>query len=254
MPKVIYQDIGRVPYQKAWDYQQHLQKELIDRKRRNRNLTETDAAYEPLHHYLLFCDHPPVYTLGKSGSLEHLLLNEQQLNERGIDFFKINRGGDITYHGPGQIVGYPLFDLEDFFTDVHKYVRYLEEAVIRTIAEYGLTGIRVEGYTGVWLEATDNQPLRKICAIGVHLSRWVTLHGFAFNVNTDLSYFRHIIPCGIDEQDKDVTSLAAELGKEVDKENVKDRLKRHYVDLFDFQWKTQTSTDPNISNFEETVL
>ena len=175
-----------------------------------------------------------------------MLLNETELVQEGVEFFKINRGGDITYHGPGQITGYPILDLDCFFTDVHKYVRYLEEAVIRTIAEYGLVGIRIQGYTGVWLENLPKNPnyteggksYRKICAIGVHLSRWVTMHGFAFNVNTDLKYFNNIIPCGIIDEDKAVTSLAAELGRKIDVEEVKMKLKAHYADLFQFQYSS----------------
>ena len=168
--------------------------------------------------------------------MNHLLLNEKELNEKEIEFFKINRGGDITFHGRGQIVGYPIFDMEEFFTDIHKYVRFLEEAVIRTLAEYGVVAGREEGFTGVWLPANETQPKRKICAIGVHLSRWVTMHGFAFNVNTDLQYFNYIVPCGIDDSDKAVTSLAAEIGKTVDIEKVKICLKKHFADLFEFEY------------------
>lgn len=177
-----------------------------------------------------------MYTLGKSGSLDHLLLNEQELDKEGFTFYKINRGGDITYHGPGQIVGYPIFDLDCFFTDVHKYVRYLEEAVIRTLRDYGIEGRREQGFTGVWLAATDNQPKRKICAIGVHLSRWVTMHGFAFNVNTQLSHFENIIPCGINDDDKSVTSMSKELNKVIDIAEVKHKLKNHFAQLFEFEF------------------
>lgn len=238
MEKVIFQDLGRISYKTAWDYQQKLLRELVDRKLKNRHLEEGNPDFSPYEHYLLFCDHPHVYTLGKSGSIDHLLLNEKELAKKEIEFFKINRGGDITYHGPGQIVGYPIFDLERFFTDVHKYVRFLEEAIIRTIAEYGLSGIREKGFTGVWLAAKDNAaPKRKICAIGVHLSRWVTLHGFAFNVNSDLSYFRNIVPCGIDDADKDVTSLATELGHGVDIGEVKQKVKKHFQELFEFDYE-----------------
>lgn len=246
--KVIYQDLGRISYREAWDYQSQLQKELIDRKLNARKLQQVFEASianniqieEPVvtdpTHYLLFCEHNPVYTLGKSGSVEHLLLDEAGLSNEGIEFFKINRGGDITYHGPGQITGYPIFDLDYFFTDVHKYVRYLEEAIIHTLADYGLEGMRIKEYTGVWLEGSKDMPKRKICAIGVHLSRWVTLHGFAFNVNTDLRYFQNIIPCGIEDEDKTVTSLEAELGKKIDVEEVKQRLKGHYATLFGFEY------------------
>ncbi len=236
MEQVIYQDLGRISYKKAWDYQQSLLREVVDRKLSNRHLDASDPAFSAYRHYLLFCDHPHVYTLGKSGSIDHLLLNEKELEEREIEFFKINRGGDITYHGPGQIVGYPIFDLDRFFTDVHKYVRFLEEAIIRTIAEYGLEGIRVDGFTGVWLAGKENLPNRKICAIGVHLSRWVTLHGFAFNVNSDLSYFKNIVPCGIEDKDKDVTSLAEELGRKIEIEEVKDKVKKHFQELFVFEF------------------
>ena len=218
MEKVIFKDLGQVDYQSAWDYQTDVHQSIVERKlaiRKEANIGD------PLPHQLLFCEHPPVYTLGKSGSIDHLLLTETELEEQGFRFYKINRGGDITYHGPGQLVGYPIFDMERFFTDIHRYVRYLEEVIIRTIATYGLQGFRLKGYTGVWLEATATLPRRKICAIGVHLSRWVTMHGFAFNVNTDLSHFDYIVPCGIDDKDKAVTSLARELGHPVVMEEVK---------------------------------
>lgn len=233
MQKVIFQDLGAVDYKETWEYQQKLLDELVAIKRYNRHLEE-GAEAKTQKHYLLFCEHKPVYTLGKSGSLDHLLLSEAQLGEKEIDFYKINRGGDITFHGEGQIVGYPIFDLDCFFTDVHKYVRYLEEAVIRTLGDYGLQAIRKEGFTGVWLAQTERLPFRKICAIGVHLSRWVTMHGFAFNVNTDLQYFNYIVPCGINDADKTVTSLQHELGKPVDIEEVKGRLKNHFQELFGF--------------------
>ncbi len=229
MEKVIFKDLGRVSYADAWAYQERLHEELILRKRR-------EDYPEGRKHYLLFCEHPHVYTLGKSGSKEHLLLDEEELRARGVEFFAINRGGDITYHGPGQLVGYPIFDLTGFFTDVHRYVRYLEEAVIRTLAEYDIRAERLEKYTGVWLPAKGFLPQRKICAIGVHLSRWVTLHGFALNVNTDLSYFGGIVPCGIQEEGKGVTSMQAELGGEVDMEEVKGRLRKHFATLFGFEW------------------
>ena len=234
MEQVIFRDLGRVEYQKAWDYQSELHRAVVDRKLRNRDSAERP---EPRRHYLLFCEHPPVYTLGKSGSLAHLLLSETELRQRGIAFHKINRGGDITYHGPGQVVGYPIFDLDGFFTDVHRYVRYLEEVIIRTLAEYGLHGQRIEGYTGVWLPAEGSRPHRKICAIGVHLSRWVTMHGFAFNVATDLEYFEHIVPCGIDEADKEVTSLSRELGRAIAPADVQPALKRHFAELFSFAFQ-----------------
>ena len=192
---------------------------------------------QPQVNQMIFCEHGHVYTLGKSGSEDHLLIDKNKLDQEEIEYFKINRGGDITYHGPGQITGYPIFDLDEFFTDVHKYVRYLEEVIIRTIAEYDLKGIRVEGHTGVWLAPEQKgDPYRKICAIGVHLSRWVTMHGFAFNVNTDLDFFNYIIPCGIDDQDKTVTSLSRELGRVIELEEVKGKLRNHFSDLFEFEY------------------
>jgi lipoyl(octanoyl) transferase len=235
-PQVIFQDLGLMDYQQAWDYQTQVHQALVASKRHNRQEAQLGRATEPQRHQLLFCEHPPVYTLGKSGSIDHLLLNEAELAAQGFTFYKINRGGDITYHGPGQIVGYPIFDLDCFFTDVHRYVRYLEEAVVRTLAEYDLHGHREPGFTGVWLAATDNLPKRKICAIGVHLSRWVTLHGFAFNVNSNLSHFENIIPCGINDADKGVTSMAKELGQPVAVEKVKTKLRAHFADLFGFDY------------------
>jgi len=238
MQKVIVKELGQIPYQKAWDYQHQLLKEVVDIKRHNRKLSCKDSAYIPPKHYLLFCEHPPVYTLGTSGSSDNLLIDEARLKAAGIEFFKVNRGGDITYHGPGQIVGYPIFDLDEFFTDVHKYMRSLEEIIIRTLAEYDLEAMRIKEFTGVWLPQTEALPKRKICAIGVHLSRWVTMHGFAFNVNTDLNYFRHIIPCGIQAADKDVTSLAKELGHAIEIREVKKKLKYHFADLFGFDYES----------------
>ena len=244
LPKVIYQDLGRIRYQTAWDYQFETIKKVIEVKREVRDrLDSTPSVNAPVFkeklienqiNYLLFCEHNPVYTLGKSGSLDNLLLDEEQLAAQNIEFFKINRGGDITYHGDGQITGYPIFDLECFVTDVHKYVRALEEVMIRTIADYGLEGTRIKDFTGVWLENGDKK--RKICAIGVHLSRWVTMHGFALNVNTPLDFFNNIIPCGIEDADKTVTSLAAELGKEMDFEEVKTRVKGHFATVFGFEF------------------
>jgi lipoyl(octanoyl) transferase len=174
-----------------------------------------------------------VYTLGKSGSMNNLLLTEPQLVEKGIEFFPINRGGDITFHGPGQIVGYPILDLEWFFTDIHRYVRQIEEVMIRTVAEYGIEAMRLDGYTGVWVQNKGTSSFGKLCAIGVHLSRWVTLHGWAFNVNTPLEYFDYIVPCGITDHDKSVTSLANELGRPVDIPAIKEKLKRHFSVVFD---------------------
>ena len=243
MEQVIFKDLGRIAYREAWDYQGQLLRELVDRKRANRQRRAAGQAEVRQQHYLLFCEHTPVYTLGKSGSAEHLLLNKAGLAEAGFEFYKINRGGDITYHGPGQLVAYPIFDLDRFFTDVHRYVRYLEEAVIRTLADYGVIARRMDGYTGVWLEQSESLPKRKICAIGVHLSRWVTMHGLAFNVQPDLQHFRNIVPCGIDEPDKDVTSLARELDRPVDIEEVKNGLKAHFAELFGFEWAALPAAD-----------
>ncbi|MCP3931099.1 MAG: lipoyl(octanoyl) transferase LipB [Bacteroidetes bacterium] len=236
MEKVIFQDLGLIEYKEAWDYQQRLHEKLKSSKLQNRKLLEAVEKSLPQIHYLIFCEHPPVYTLGKTGSEKNLLRTTDELHEEGFEFYKINRGGDITYHGPGQIVGYPIFDLDCFFTDVHKYVRYLEEIVMRTLLEYGISSKRVKGFTGVWLEKTQLLPERKICAIGVHLSRWVTLHGFAFNVNSNLSHFSNIIPCGIQQEGKDVTSLQRELGSEVPLEEVKEKLKNHFLELFEFEF------------------
>lgn len=237
-PEVQFLNLGLIDYQEAWDLQTERHKELVARKLRNRDLNKKGLATEQQKHYLIFCEHPPVYTLGKTGSLDHLLLDEEGLTEKGFTFYKINRGGDITYHGPGQIVGYPIFDLDYFFTDVHKYVRYLEEAVMRTLEEYGIESYREDGYTGVWLPAKGYAPKRKICAIGVHLSRWVTLHGFAFNVNTMLDHFENIIPCGIQDDDKGVTSMAKELGKTIEMKEVQEKLKLHFADLFHYTYTT----------------
>ncbi len=222
---VIFQDWGLVDYQEAWDRQEALFANVVQAKTANR----LNGTSLPTENYLVFTEHPHVYTLGKSGKPENLLLDADGLQEKQATYHKINRGGDITYHGPGQIVGYPILDLDNFFTDIHLYLRTLEEAVIRTLAEYGIESGRYPGYTGVWLDA-DNERARKICALGVRASRWVTMHGFAFNVNTDLAYFGHIVPCGID--DKDVTSMQRELGAPQDIEGVKHRLKRHIAELF----------------------
>ncbi len=227
---VRFEDLGLVDYGSTWDYQTACHRNLVDRKRMVNQGQEVPGS---IPHVFIICEHPHVYTLGKSGHPTHLLLDEHQLVEVGATYFKINRGGDITYHGPGQIVGYPILDLEAFFRDVHKYVRNLEEVIIRVIGRYGLTGVRLDGFTGVWLEP-DNVHLlhRKICAIGVHLSRWVTLHGFAFNVNTDLNYFNYIVPCGIDDKDKSVTSLSAELGYQLDMDEVKSHLRQEFESIF----------------------
>ncbi len=242
LPQVRFQDMGHISYQAAWDYQFEIQKKLIEAKRQKRELAEkipqsADNQIFTQNHQLLFCEHNPVFTLGKSGSIDHLLLNETELEAQGIEFFKINRGGDITYHGPGQITGYPIFDMEEFFTDVHRYVRSLEEVVMRTLAAYDLKTMRIKEYTGVWLEATETLPKRKICAIGVHFSRWISMHGFALNVNTDLDYFKKIVPCGIDDADKTVTSLAQELGQVVDIQEVKELLKVNFGEVFGFDYE-----------------
>lgn len=223
--KVKFVDWGLVDYQEAWDHQELIFKDTIAVKTANR----TDGTTEETPNFLIFCEHPHVYTLGKSGHPENLLLDEQGLAEKNATYYKINRGGDITYHGPGQLVGYPILDMDNFFTDIHLYLRTLEEAVILTLADYGITAGRYPGFTGVWLDA-DNEKARKICALGVRCSRWVTMHGFSFNVNTDLDYFKNIIPCGID--DKDVTSMKRELGYELNLSEVKDVLKKHISGLF----------------------
>lgn len=226
--KVQYLDWGRISYEEAWKRQTELHNELKEIKLRNRK----EGTQVPQKHYLVFCEHEPVYTLGKSGSLSHLLLSEEELKAEGVTFYKINRGGDITYHGPGQIVVYPIFDLDEMFTDVHKYVRYLEETVISVLKKYNIDSSRISDYTGVWLPGNGHLKERKICAIGVHLSRWVTMHGLAFNVNTDLRYFEHIIPCGIADEDKEVCSMQSEMGQLVDYEAVKGLLRKEFEELF----------------------
>ena len=236
MQKVQFKDLGTIDYKEAWDYQEELFNGIIEIKRANRKLPESEQKQTP--HYLLFCEHPHVYTLGKSGKEQHLLINEAQLKQRGASFYKINRGGDITYHGPGQLVAYPIFDLDHFFTDIHKYLRYLEEAIIRTLDEYGITAGRVTGQTGVWLDR-DRPTARKICAMGVRTSRWVTMHGLAFNVNAQLDYFNNIIPCGI--TDKAVTSMDKELNRTIDINEVKEKLKKHLAALFVFEWQKETT-------------
>ena len=230
MVKTNFINWGLIDYQEAWDKQEAILKQKVDTKLAERELPI--EAKSVLSNELIFCQHHHVYTLGKSGSLDNLLLNEEDLHKAEATFYKINRGGDITYHGPGQLVAYPIFDLEQFFTDIHKYLRFLEEAVINTIAHYGIKGGRYEGYTGVWIDA-DKASARKICAMGVRCSRWVTMHGLALNVNTNLAYFKNIVPCGID--DKDVTSMERELGKSVDIAAVKTILKNHIAQLFGMQ-------------------
>lgn len=233
MPKkVLFEDLGIIDYKKAWDYQEELHKKVVDLKLKNRELSPENQI--PTSHYLLYCEHPHVYTLGKSGSEENLLLNESQLAANNATFYKINRGGDITYHGPGQLVVYPIFDLENFFTDIHKYLRFLEEAVILTIQEYGLKAGRVQGLTGVWIEGENPIKARKICAMGVKCSRWITMHGIGFNINAELDYFKNIIPCGIN--DKAVTSMEKELGKTVDMAELKQKLLDNLANIFDFDY------------------
>ena len=238
MQKVSLQDLGVIKYKEAWDYQEALFKAVVDQKVANRTLPEAEQV--PTKSYFLFCEHPPVITLGKSGHESNLLLSEPLLKQQNIDFYKINRGGDITYHGPGQIVGYPILDLDNFFTDIHKYLRLLEEMIILTLAEYGLEGARVKGATGVWLDGDKPARARKICAMGIRCSRWVTMHGFALNVNSNLNHFDFIIPCGI--SDKKVTSLQKELGREIDMEEVKQKLQKHFEDLFEAQLVTQKAS------------
>lgn len=227
---VLFEDLGTMRYQSAWDYQELLLSDMVQQK--SRAWKEEEAASRPGHR-LLFVEHPSVYTLGKSGKMEHVLISEEGLAERGIEFFKINRGGDITFHGIGQLVGYPILDLEQFYTDIGRYLRNIEEVIIRTMADYGLKGERSHGETGVWIDARIPGHERKICAIGVRCSRWVTMHGFAFNVNTDLDYFDYIIPCGI--RQKSVTSLAKELGYSIDMDEVKGRVRRHFEEVFEVE-------------------
>jgi len=235
--QVVVQDWGLIDYKEAWDKQEAIFAQTVQLKIKQRQQQTTaggemDEPDEPTPNYLIFCEHPHVYTLGKSGKPEHLLLNERQLKEKDAVYYPINRGGDITYHGPGQIVCYPIIDLDNFFTDIHLYLRTLEEAVILTLADFGLQAGRYPGYTGVWFDA-DNEHARKICAMGVRCSRWVTMHGLAFNVNPDLDYFKNIVPCGID--DKAVTSMQQELGKEVDIKSVQKILQQHISVLFDME-------------------
>lgn len=225
--KIQLLDIGNKDYKETWEYQEELFKKIVDLKILNRN---SDSQSLPTPNFFLYVTHSHVYTLGKSGDFSNLLLSEKQLLEKGASFYKINRGGDITYHGPGQIVGYPILDLENFFTDIHKYLRFLEEAIILTLAEYGLKTERSPGETGVWFDV-GTPFARKICALGVRASRWVTMHGFALNVNSDLGYFDNIIPCGI--RGKAVTSMHVELGREVNEEEVKEKILKHFSVLFE---------------------
>lgn len=229
--EVKFEDLGFRPYKEIWDYQEKLLKQNTDSKLAAR-LAGTDGASEmtPTTHHLLFVEHTPVYTLGKSGDEKHVLINNEERERRGIDYFHINRGGDITFHGPGQLVGYPILDLEKFKTDLGWYLRSLEEVIILTMAEYGLKGERSPGETGVWLDPFVKGKERKICAMGIKCSRWITMHGFAFNVNTDLDYFSFIVPCGI--ENKQVTSLQNELGKEISLDEVKRKVKKNFEKIF----------------------
>lgn len=228
--KVMVQDWGTMDYQAAWDKQEELFESIVKQKTQNRK----ENTSVPTNNYLVFTEHPHVYTLGKSGKQENLLLDEQELREKDASYHHINRGGDITYHGPGQIVGYPILDLDNFFTDIHLYLRTLEEAIILTLSDYDIRSGRFPGFTGVWIDQDDPNKARKICAMGVRASRWVTMHGFALNVNTDLSYFGNIIPCGID--DKAVTSMEKELGRPLNMADIKSTILKHLSQLFNMEW------------------
>ena len=245
MQEVFFKDLGRAEYKQVWDYQESLLQENVRIKTELRRLTDhpegrltdhpdtVEARGLATSNYLLFVEHPPVYTLGKSGHMENVLIDEVHMKEKGIDFFQTNRGGDITFHGPGQIVGYPILDLERFYTDIGKYLRNLEEVIILVLKTYGIQGDRSQGETGVWIESGVKGRERKICAIGVRCSRWITMHGFAFNVNTDLDYFGNIVPCGI--QDKQVTSLEKELGRTLPMEEVKEEVRRRFEEVFNVE-------------------
>jgi len=236
MQQVFFRDLGLIDYKVCWDYQEKLFDEIVQQKLEQRD--STSNLKPQTSNYLLFCEHPHVYTLGRNGDEKNLLIQDGELKKFDAAFYKNNRGGDITYHGPGQIVGYPILNLDLFFTDIHKYLRYLEEAVIRTLKEYNINAGRIKGLTGVWVDAEGKSP-RKICSFGVRCSRWVTMHGFAFNVNTDLKYFNNIIPCGI--SDKEVTSIQKELGHTVNIEEVKMILKENIAELFKMQLVEQAT-------------
>ena len=229
-PQVELQDLGLIDYKECWDYQTKLFDSSVQLKIKNRKFPENKVATK---NHLIFCEHPHVYTLGKSGDFKNLLIDGPKRKEKNISFYKINRGGDITYHGPGQLVVYPILDLDYFFSDIHKYLRLLEESVILTLKDYGVDGQRVDGFTGVWIDAEKENP-RKICAIGVKCSRWVTMHGIGFNINSNLDYFKHIVPCGI--EDKSVTSLRKEINQEIDMEELKLRFKKNFKILFKINW------------------
>lgn len=226
--EILFRDLGMMDYQKAWDSQEELLGENVRIKSERWKNGATNLATV---HHLLFVEHPPVYTLGKSGKIEHVLINEEEREKNNLGFYKINRGGDITFHGPGQIVGYPILDLEKFYTDIGRYMRNLEEVIIRTCLDYGIVAGRSPGETGVWIDPEKRGKERKICAIGIRCSRWITMHGFAFNVNTNLNYFENIVPCGI--QDKQVTSLQKELSRDMDMEEVKDKVKKYFSEVFE---------------------
>ncbi len=240
---IIFEDLGQMDYQSAWDYQEQLLQENVKKKSLayseepgvNDQQLPTANCQLTTQHHLLFVEHPPVYTLGKSGNIENVLITEEMRSAKGIEFFRTNRGGDITFHGPGQIVGYPILDLEKFYTDIGKYLRNIEEVIILTLREYGIEAGRSAGETGVWIDAEIKGKERKICAIGVRSSRWITMHGFALNVNTDLNYFNFIIPCGI--TNKQVTSIEKELGRKIDFEEAKEKVKNNFAKVFDAEWE-----------------
>ncbi len=233
--KVIFEDLGRISYQDALSRQVESHKNLIDLKMKRRDASSDSEVYESVHK-LFFCEHKPVYTLGKSGDLSNLLLDKGSLEQKNIEFHKTNRGGDITFHGLGQLVAYPIFDLDYFYQDIGKYVRNIEEVIIRALDKYGISGTRLEKFTGVWVKDKDRDYYRKVCAIGVHTSHWVTMHGLALNVNTDLNYFDWIIPCGITKDSKGVTSMKELLGREVDYEEVKTVLKNQFKEVFELEY------------------
>jgi lipoyl(octanoyl) transferase len=237
--KTSFKNLRQKDYKDSWDYQVELFEKILSVKKLNRDLPPDQQ--QPTDNYLLFVEHPHVYTLGKSGDENHLLIRNEDLYKIDASFYHINRGGDITYHGPGQIVGYPIIDLENFFTDIHKYMRLLEESIIITLADYGISAGRIEGLTGVWIDFDDKIKARKICALGVKTSRWVTMHGFALNVNTDLKYFDHIVPCGI--KDKDVTSLSRELGYALELDEVAEKIKNNIVALFEMELTEHSVND-----------
>jgi len=233
MQSVIFKDLGLIDYKTAWDFQEKLLQQNVAVKTSQRNDPALSTKIDTQHYFLL-CEHQPVYTLGKSGDMKNVLMNEDELDAANIQFFKTNRGGDITFHGPQQIVGYPILDLEKIYTDIGKYLRNLEEVVILTVAAYGIKAGRSEGETGVWINPDIKGEERKICAIGVRCSRWITMHGFALNVNTDLNYFKNIIPCGI--ENKQVTSIQKELGRKIDFEEVKEKIKKNFIKVFDVEF------------------